>query len=389
MTSLRPSFSAGKQPGRPWLRSDGRWCIKRRGKVYYLGRDEQAALAEWDRIRPYVETGRPVPDDGTGDGPTVADVCDAYLQHKAAQIARGERSPRYLKDCRYTTDRIVKVFGKETPVAILGPVDFAKLAAEMAKTLGPAARRTEIAKTKSVFRFALEYDLIDRVPKYGPDFRPPSEKVVQQVRQQARAENGLRLFTAEEIRAVLDSAAPELRCMVLLGVNCGFGNHDCGSLPLSALDLENGWIEYPRPKTGAPRRIPLWPETVEALRRVLKRRRPPKDPKHRNLVFLTRRAAQPYCGMTPGGHWVEQINGCLDVHLKQLGIKRPGLSFYALRHTTETIGGESRDQAAVDAIMGHVDRTMARHYRERISDDRLRAVAEHVRSWLFGGQETK
>ena len=69
--------------------------------------------------------------------------------------------------------------------------------------------------------------------------------------------------------------------------------------------------------------------------------------------------------------------------LKSLGLNRPGLNFYALRHTCETIGGESRDQAAVDHIMGHARDDMASVYRERISDDRLRAVTECVRAWLF------
>ncbi len=48
--------------------------------------------------------------------------------------------------------------------------------------------------------------------------------------------------------------------------------------------------------------------------------------------------------------------------------------FYTLRHVFETIGGESRDQVAVDAIMGHERGEMAAHYRERISEDRLRAL---------------
>lgn len=37
-----------------------------------------------------------------------------------------------------------------------------------------------------------------------------------------------------------------------------------------------------------------------------------------------------------------------------------------------------------DAIMGHSRDDMASVYRERIGDDRLRAVAEHVRQWLWG-----
>jgi integrase len=68
--------------------------------------------------------------------------------------------------------------------------------------------------------------------------------------------------------------------------------------------------------------------------------------------------------------------------LRKLKLKRPGVSFYALRHTFETIGGDSRDQVAVDGIMGHVDSSMAGHYRERLDDQRLRDVTEHVRRWL-------
>ena len=56
----------------------------------------------------------------------------------------------------------------------------------------------------------------------------------------------------------------------------------------------------------------------------------------------------------------------------------------ALRHTFETIGGESRDQVAVDHIMGHARDDMASRYRERISDERLKAVTETIHRWLFG-----
>jgi integrase len=58
-------------------------------------------------------------------------------------------------------------------------------------------------------------------------------------------------------------------------------------------------------------------------------------------------------------------------------------NFYALRHTFETIGGEAKDQVAVDHVMGHSRDDMASVYRERISGERLRTVADHVRKWLF------
>ena len=70
---------------------------------------------------------------------------------------------------------------------------------------------------------------------------------------------------ASEIRQLLDIAPVQIKAMILLGVNAAFGNNDVASLPLSAIDLELGWIDYPRPKTGIARRCPLWTETVEAL----------------------------------------------------------------------------------------------------------------------------
>jgi integrase len=73
--------------------------------------------------------------------------------------------------------------------------------------------------------------------------------------------------------------------------------------------------------------------------------------------------------------------------LKALGLHRAGLGFYCLRHTFETIGGDTGDQVAVDAIMGHVREDMASMYRERVNDERLRRVMEHVRTWLFSAEQ--
>jgi len=66
-----------------------------------------------------------------------------------------------------------------------------------------------------------------------------------------------------------------------------------------------------------------------------------------------------------------------------MSLYRKGLNFYALRHTFETIAGDSRDQVAVDHVMGHSRNDMASVYRERIDDARLKAVTDHVHSWLF------
>jgi integrase len=198
------------------------------------------------------------------------------------------------------------------------------------------------------------------------------------------------MFEALEIRALAEGAlivgesgpelvrgAPAVRAMILLGINCGFGNSDVGRLPLSALDLDAGWVVYPRPKTGIERRAPLWPETVAALRESIACRPTPKNPADKDLTFVTKY----------GTCWAKDTRDTpvakeLSKLLKGLGIDRRGRNFYGLRRAFETIGGESRDQPAVDLIMGHAREDMASVYRERISDERLRAVTDRVREWL-------
>jgi integrase len=169
--------------------------------------------------------------------------------------------------------------------------------------------------------------------------------------------------------------------MILLGINAGFGNNDCAMLPLAAADLDPGWIDYPRPKTGLPRRVSHWPETVVALRVVLAERKRAKDRAHDGLVFITRTGQS--WGKDTAENPLSDLTGKL---LRSLGTNGHR-NFYCLRHTFRTVADEAKDQPAADFIMGHESGHMSTVYREGISDQRLRAVVEHVHDWLFTGAE--
>jgi integrase len=183
-----------------------------------------------------------------------------------------------------------------------------------------------------------------------------------------------------------------MKAMILLGVNCGFGNQDVATLPFKALDLKAGWLRFPRPKTGITRRCPLWPETVVAIKEALASRPRHKSEEHSGLAFITVQrnpwsksaVSQPdpnTCAivLTNNGPVTQEFNKLLNL----LDLKTPGICFYALRHTFATIGAGRLDQIAVNAIMGHVDESIPAHYRETIDDSRLQAVVSHIRAWLF------
>jgi integrase len=270
-------------------------------------------------------------------------------------------------------------FGLTRLVVDLAAADFDALRASLARRMGLVPLGNEVQRVRSVFKYGFDAGLIDRPVRFGPGFRKPSKKVLRK----ARNARGLRMFEAAELRQMVEKAGTPLKAMILLGINAGFGNADCGTLPRTALDLERGWVDYPRPKTGVRRRAPLWPETVAAIGEALAARPAPKDQADAALVFITKY----------GLRWTKEtrdnpVSKEMAKLLKDVGIRRPGLNFYALRHTFETVGGEARDQPAVDLIMGHAEDSdnMAAVYRERISDERLKAVTDHVRTWLFAAK---
>ncbi|WP_197440207.1 tyrosine-type recombinase/integrase [Polystyrenella longa] len=222
--------------------------------------------------------------------------------------------------------------------------------------------------------------MIDKPVRYGSGFAKPSRKKMRESRNQSTA----RMLEAKEIKLLLDDAGPDLKAMILVGLNCGFGQSDLSSLPQSAIDWRAKMIDYPRPKTAIPRRCPLWPETMQAMRDAIEVRPEPKHPADADLCFLTRRGER-WVKISQGEKkaWSDSLGLKFGKLLRKHDLKRPGLNFYALRHTFETIAGESLDQVAVNHIMGHVDNSMSARYRERIGDDRLIAVSNHVRKWLF------
>jgi integrase len=351
----------------------GVWCKKIRGKLYYFGKwdDPQGALDEYLKQKEALHAGRkPRPDSGAL---TVKEATNAFLNAKQALVDAGELSPRTWAEYKAMADELISHLGKARLVSDLDPDDFAKLRNKLAKKWGSHRLKKAIQYIRSIFKHAYDSDLIDRPIRFGPGFKRPSMKVLRL----HRAGQGPKLFSAEEIRRMLDAAAPPTDAMILLGINCGFGNSDISNLPLTALDLERGWVDYPRPKTGIPRRCPLWPETVAAIKEALARRPQPKDAADAGLVFITKYGKAWARDNDPGTLTKESRK-----LLNALGINGHR-NFYTLRHTFRTIADETKDQPAADFIMGHESPHMSSVYRERISDERLKAVTDHVRTRLF------
>ncbi|MBX9681861.1 MAG: site-specific integrase [Gemmataceae bacterium] len=372
-----------------------RWCKKVRGKIHYFGPIDkpEEALRQWLEQRDDLMAGR-TPRVRQPGGPTLRDLVGKFLDQKRRLVESRELTVWTLADYHRVCTSLVNRFGASKFLDDFSVDDFSDYRAALAKRLGKVALGNAVQRARSVFKYAYDSRMIAVPVFFGPGFKRPTKRTLRI----EKSKRGPKLFDREELLKLLAKARPQMRAMILLGLNGGLGNSDLANLRISAVNLKSGWIDYPRPKTGIERQFPLWPETVAAIELVLAKRPKPRSAEAEDLVFLTHRG-NPWVsvefkkieGVSHGemAKWSGNFDPKITKEFRKLLVGahvelRKGRSFYTLRHMFETIGGDSRDQVATNFIMGHADESMAAVYRETIFRDRLKDVVDHVRAWLFG-----
>ncbi|MEQ1904755.1 MAG: site-specific integrase [Pirellulaceae bacterium] len=366
-----------RPPGFPlFAHASGQWAKKVRGKMEYFGvwSDPQTALDEWLFHKDNLLAGRSRQSHDP-DALTVVDLGESFLQSKERKVQTGELAQCTFDDYREVAKVVVAELGERTPVEQLRPDDFAKLRLRLAKGVNLKTLEGRIAYVRAIFNHADKNGWIERSLSkiWGTEFGKPSKTALQKL-----SNNTERLFTAIEIQRLLKAASPQVAAMILLGINCGFGNTDIAKLEVEDIDFASGWIRKQRSKTGRLRRVHLWPETAKALKAAIKERPQERNEADKRLVFITRF----------GNNWIpttkdNPLSKEFAKLRKEARITGRGKSFYSLRHTFQTIGDETKDFVAVASIMGHAPSSISDNYREKISDERLKSVTNHVHDWLF------
>ncbi len=372
-----------------------RWAKKVRGKLHYFGpwSDPQAALARWLDEKDALLAGRkPRP---KADGITVRELANAFLTAMRERVDTRELTPRSWSDLYQVCARMIKVFGPGRAVEDLQSDDFELLRKSFASTHGLVTLQSDLTRTRILFNWGTRTGRIsDR--NYRAMIVRPTAKAIRR----DRLTKPRREFSRDELHVLIDAAPQPMRAMILLGINCGYGNQDCALLTQDYLDLQRGWVSFPRPKTGAQRRAKLWPETVAALREAITQRPKPLDGSFALRVFITfkgngfeARTKTPAAGDGEklAGYEDNPISKQFSKLLTSLKMRRYGNGFYSLRRMFETIGGGCLDQVAVSFIMGHVADAgdMSAIYRQHIPDERLEAVGDHIHAWLFPPKKTR
>lgn len=369
--------------------SQKQWCKKIKGKVRYFGEwsipdpDHTKARAALSRFYEYMKQLEATP--GLAQVPqkktdaqnlTVGGVVNGFVTNRLAKLKDGNLSHRQFVEYRTIGNLMIDLFGEDRPIIELTPADLALLRSRLPG--GPVRVGNEVVWCRSILNWAAKnYGVSIR---YGSEFEKPPRRSMRQ------ATKAKRVFLPAEIKALLHHAQGPIKAMILLGINGGYGQTDCATLP-SNIKLDSGVLDYLRHKTGVRRVVPLWPETIQALKEYER----PSDA-HPELFFVTR-------WKNPWVHeqvyndedgLAESVTRCDAVDVEFDKVQKAAeldiRGFYLLRHTFRTIADETCDTNAIRCIMGHAFPGMDEFYLHMhgTNADRIKRVTEHVRQWLFG-----
>ena len=214
--------------------------------------------------------------------------------------------------------------------------------------------------------------------------RAPNLKALKKVKKTKRERP---TFTPAQLRALLEQAGVQMQAVIWLGLNCAFGCTDCAELKWKDLDFKKERVNLPRGKTGVQRNPKLWPETIEALKKL---------PKSGDLVFYTRR----------GNPWVRAVrtvdkdgveryteDNAISKEFSKLLKKakitaEKGVGFYTLRRTSATLAAESGDPFAVQHLLGHADLKMASTYVQDVSEQTDRVINDMRKRVIDDGEQS-
>jgi integrase len=338
------------------LHPTGQYCKKIKGKLHYFGSDKRQALERYYEQAAYLHTGEGVRPESTGESISVKTLCNLYLDHQESRVPIAEVTLPRVYEQILILRSFAKFIGSHRPVSEISTLDLQGYRRKLVKdSKSPNTINSHIGIIKAMYNWALDNEVINSTPK------------LRAVKSITVPKQDKPTFTASQVQTLLQNATPQMKAMIWLGLNCGFGCTDCGKLEWKDLDLRNSRVKLARNKTGIERNLPLWPETMQALKEL---------PISGKLVFYTR-IGTPWvtAKKSVGNNGKEKYRTTNNVSrefsklLKRTDTKmQKGVGFYTLRRTAATLTARSGDPFAVQRLLGHADLKMATTYVQNVSE---------------------
>lgn len=348
----------------------GQWFMRYRGRDYYFGpvSDPERALREWRRRWPRIVSGQD--DSLPSSDSTVLELLNAWMDRQQARLDAGKLAATTFRSYRTSFRWAVATLGRGRRASHLTLDDWYRLLDSLSG-LSLTTQDDRITHFRAMHRFARDQMKVE-LAELPSDFRRASKRQHRARRRKA----GDQSLTAAEARALIEAAGPKMRAIVLVMLNGGYRQSDLAEVPLSALDRSVPEIVHARRKTETFQRVPLWPETMSAIDAA-------------EAAGAMRAAGSELLFTSNSGRPLahHRVSTSTDVVLQRFRrlAARSGVSATpsSLRHTFLTVAFETADDTARKIIAGHTIDNMDEVYVRRYPLERLRAVTEHVRSWLW------
>jgi len=197
--------------------ANGQWAKKTRGKLHYFGHraDPEAALTRYHSEAADLHPDRqPQLTTVAGDGLTVKDVCNEYLDWQEGKMEAGEIHARSFKECLDFVKAFARAVGEARLVSDLALEDFQVYRMWLAKRLAPGMLMKRITIIRSICKYTYEVDLLNRPMKFGAGFSRPSAASQRKANSKKERENGRKLFTKGSwTRKVIPVSKPAVKVM--------------------------------------------------------------------------------------------------------------------------------------------------------------------------------
>jgi integrase len=426
MSTYTPVRPAKPYAGFPlFAHHKGYWCKKIGGRQVTFGKwaNPDPGGAAWkaalDRYHRRCEAIAKGLDPDKSGALSVADLVLRYSDELHRRVKAGKIGTTHLADCLKTARRFRDAVGPDLAVCELeGRPELILAWRDIIDTgNGWHSFNRTMAILSALFRWAEHpvEGVLGRPFRLRVLFKKRGAKELRKAKREQQARTGRKLFTPEQLRALIAHAAEPLRTFILLGYFGAFGNTDCAALTPAAVNLQpealpRGWasIDFPRPKTGIDRAAALPPVVAMPLAAAIGaargNRQDPAGPifldgrglpfvreiVHRdaggkvertvplNLIAERFALLRDGLGHCPTHGWIRGHGWCTDCGQGQELTPMPRHGFYALRHTAATYASGSSSDDAIHRWRGHALEGMSETYVEDIEAGPLKAIADRL-----------
>jgi len=249
------------------LHPTGQYCKKIKGKIRYFGTNKKQALERYLAQATYLHGCQNSIQKASNGKMTLKELCDLYLRYQHSKVLANALTAKHHNDQISSLSKLMSFLGQSRKIESISTLDLQNYKRRLQCVYRLVHRQNlHISVMKAIFHWARRNDILESIPNIDAITRG---KIVHKEKY---------TFNPGQIKKLLSAADVKMKAMIWLGLNCGFGCTDCGQLKWKDLDFENSRVQLARNKTGVRRNLPLWPETIQALKQV---------PRSGQLVFYT------------------------------------------------------------------------------------------------------